>query len=476
MKSIAAILLSLVALTMPMIADAQISSFRHVVLIIQENRTPDNLFQGLCGTNRANCPYPYDVQNFGINSKGNTVPLILTPLSSTFDPGHGHSSFIQMCHLNTTTNQCRMNGLPSVNCSLGKCSFQYVNPTDVSPYVTLAQRYGWANFMFQTNQGPSTPAHEFLFAGTSARDSADDAAATFVAENPGSTSVGGCLAPLNALYKVISPATAPYESQTVNSPLGTFCFSHQTLASLLDGHNPPLTWKYYNPGAKSIWTAPNWIQEICQPNSSYTQCTGPEWMKNLVMTPSHVLSDIVACNFANVVWVIPTGQNSDHPGVGHTGGPSWVSSIVNQIGGSSCTDNVNGKLIPYWQDTAIVVTWDDWGGFYDHEPPTLLSLPKLGQGDYQYGFRVPMLFVSAYTPVAYVSNTRLDFGSILRFVENNFNLGEGALGYADLRATSNLSEFYDLSRVPRPFLQISAPLGSQFFLNDKRPMEPPDTD
>lgn len=467
----------LVAIILSGFAYAQIPSFRHVVLIIQENRTPDNLFQGLCGVNRALCPVPYDVKPFGIDSKGQTVPLIQTPLGSTWDPDHTHQAFVNMCHLNPTTNQCGMDGLPSTYCSIGKCSFQYVNPTDVAPYVTLAQQYGWANFMFQTNQGPSGPAHEFLFAGTSAPSSTDDATATFVAENQRSTDIGGCLAPLDAVYHLISPATAPKEFTLVNSPIGKFCFSHQTLASLLDSHQPALSWKYYNPGAKSVWTAPNWIQQICQPDSSYTVCTGTEWNNDLDMKPLHVLSDIAACNLRNVVWVIPTEQDSDHPSSAkNTGGPSWVASIVNQIGQSSCTDQVNGKLYSYWQDTAIIITWDDWGGFYDHEPPTLLSVPSQGQGDYQYGFRVPMLFVSAYTPRAYVSNRRLDFGSILRFVENNFVLGEGALGYADQRATGDLSEFFNLTRVPRSFQPISAPLSTQFFLNDTQPMRPPDTD
>lgn len=477
MKFAAGILVRLVALSLPTFANAQLPSFQHVVLVIQENRTPDNLFQGLCGANRTLCPSPYNLQDYGTDSLGNQVPLNQTALGSAFDPDHGHLAFVEMCDLDTTTNKCRMDGLPSNQCNIGKCSFEYVNPTDVAPYVTLAQQYGWANFMFQTNQGPSAPAHQFLFAGTSAPNSAADAAATFVSENPSSSDVGGCLARLDAVYNLISPSTAPKEFQMVNSPLGTFCYSHPTLASLLDGHNPPLSWKYYNPGVKSIWTAPNWIQQICQPNSAHTECKGTEWSNSLDMKPAHILADIAACHLSDVVWVIPAGQNSDHPGPGGTtGGPSWVASIVNQIGESGCTDKINGKLYSYWQDTAIIVTWDDWGGWYDHEPPTLLSVPQQGQGDYQYGFRVPLLFVSAYTPAAHVSNARLDFGSILRFVEHNFNLGEGALGYADQRATNNLSDFFSFSNTPRKFKVISAPLGPQFFLNDTRPMTPPDTD
>jgi phospholipase C len=476
MNSFCRALLAVIVVGISATARAQVTSFQHVILVVQENRTPDNLFQALCGVTGSLCPTPYNVQNFGLDSKGNAVPLVQTTLGAAYDPDHGHAAFLRMCHLNTTTNQCAMNGLSSTYCSVGRCSFQYVDAAEVAPYTNLAQQYGWANFMFQSNQGPSGPAHEFLFAGTSAPTSADDAAGRFVAENPRSTDSGGCLARLSAIYLVISPSTAPKESQIVNTPLGSFCFSHQTLASLLDFHSPVLTWKYYNPGAKSIWTAPNWIQQICQPDSSYNQCTGPEWSNNLDMKPQDVLVDIAACHLPNVSWVIPTGQISDHPGKGNTGGPSWVASIVNQIGQSPCIDTINGRAFSYWQDTAIVITWDDWGGWYDHLPPTLLSKPNQGLGDYQYGFRVPMLFVSAYTPVGFVSNARLDFGSILRFVENNFNLGEGALGYADQRATDNLAEFYNFLLPSRLFQTISAPIGASFFIHDTRPMEPPDTD
>src|SRR5262249_29389172 len=207
------------------VAHGQISSFQHVVIIYQENRTPDNLFQGLCGSNRSLCPNPYDVQNFGTDNKGQVIQLTQAPLGSSNNPNHTHHGFVQMCHLDTGTNQCKMDGLSSSNCSVGNCSFEYVNPADVAPYITLAQQYGWANFMFQTNQGPSTPAHQFIFAGTSAPSASDDNSGTFVAENPSGL---GCLAPLNAVFKLISPQTAPKEFNLVNNPLGTVCFNNDT--------------------------------------------------------------------------------------------------------------------------------------------------------------------------------------------------------------------------------------------------------
>jgi phospholipase C len=469
MKLVARSLLLLVSLG-PALADAQ--SFQHVVVLFQENRSPDNLFQGLCGTGRKLCPHPYDLQNFGINRSGNQVPLVQTPLGVAFDPNHSHGAFVMMCDPDPVTNTCRMDGLPTTGCPSGPCSYSFVQSSDVGPYLALAQQYGWANYMFQTNQGPSTPAHAFIFGGTAAPTAAEDAQAIFVSEQPQNGPPTGCLAPLGEYYWMISPQTAPNQYQLVNNVLGTFCFSHPTMATLLDNHVPPLSWKYYSPGVSSVWTAPNSIQQICVPDSNYQQCTGPEWTNNVDLNPADVLTDIGACNLPAMSWVIPTGQNSDHPvKTTWTGGPSWVASIVNAIGLSSCK-NPDGSS--YWNSTAIFVTWDDWGGWYDHVPPTILTLPNAGQGDYQYGFRVPLVVVSAYTPLGYVNNARHDFGSILRFVEHNFGITEGALNFADARATNNLTGFFNWSLPPRPFHVIPAPLGADYFLNDKRPMEPPD--
>ncbi len=116
----------------------------------------------------------------------------------------------------------------------------------------------------------------------------------------------------------------------------------------------------------------------------------------------------------------------------------------------------------YWKDTVVFVTWDDWGGFYDHVPPPAIYTGQWDSGlqryvctnqnapngwgcGYVYGFRVPLLVVSAYTPSGYVSGAlpspgeqpayEHDFGSILRFTENNFGLPfidqSGKNGYAD---------------------------------------------
>jgi phospholipase C len=156
-----------------------------------------------------------------------------------------------------------------------------------------------------------------------------------------------------------------------------------------------------------------------------------------------------------VTWVIPEGQDSDHAGLNDGSGPSWVASIVNAIGTS-----------PYWANTVIFITWDDWGGWYDHVAPNVIN-------SYEYGFRVPLIVVSPYAKAAYISHTTHDFGSILKFIEENYNLP--SLGYVDA-AADDFSDCFNFSQTPLQFQTISAPMNAAHFLNDPRPPTDPDDD
>jgi phospholipase C len=156
-----------------------------------------------------------------------------------------------------------------------------------------------------------------------------------------------------------------------------------------------------------------------------------------------------------VSWVIPTSAASDHPAQSDGSGPSWVASIVNAIGNSA-----------YWSNTAIIITWDDWGGWYDHVAPKIAN-------SYEYGFRVPLIVISPYARPTYVSHVIHDFGSILKFTEEVFQVS--SLGYADA-AADDLADCFNLAQTPLTFQTITAPLDAAFFLNDKRPPEGPDND
>jgi phospholipase C len=278
--------------------------------------------------------------------------------------------------------------------------------------------------------------------------------------------IAGCTAPSNQRVLLIDPSG----NENTNPPIYP-CMDHPVLPDLLD--TALIGWKYYTPSIGSIWTAPNAISHICVPMNVNGKlvCTGADWTNDVVIGQAQVLTDVQNCNLASVSWVIPDGAESDHAKSNQGLGPAWVASIVNQIGNNpKCS---NGET--YWGDTAIIIAWDDWGGWYDHVPPYRIGQSNGWGTGYTYGFRVPMLVVSAYTPAGYVNNNNHDFGSILHFVETNFGLGLiGPGNYADSYA-NDLAAFFSLSTA-RPFQTIPARRGAKYFLTRHAPPLPPDDD
>ncbi len=429
----------------------------HVVIIFQENRTPDNLFHDPVLINRG-----ADIASSGLNSQNQTITLTPVSLVTDYDLGHNHHSFL------SAWNNGLMNGADQVRVTCGpqnpNCvlppnpQYQYVQASDVQPYFTLAETYTFGDRMFQTNQGPSFPAHQYIISGTSAISEKSN---FDVSENPTNTDqqLTGCIAPPDTLVKIIDTTNS---NPDTNETQTTYpCTDHPTLTDLLDAKS--INWKYYTPVIGSIWTAPNGIQHMCGPDApppNGTKCQGAEWTNHVVIGQTDVLNDISAGKLTSVSWVIPTSRTSDHASGTDGTGPSWVASVVNAIGTSQ-----------YWKDTAIIITWDDWGGWYDHVPP-----PQI-HNSYEYGLRVPLIVVSPYAKAAHISHVNHDFGSILKFIEKVFSLPEidPAVGYADSRA-DDLSDCFDFNQTPLPFTQVAAPLGAQYFLNDKSQPEGPDDD
>ena len=139
-----------------------------------------------------------------------------------------------------------------------------------------------------------------------------------------------------------------------------------------------------------------------------------------------------------------------------------MASVVNAVGKSQ-----------YWNSCAIIVVWDDWGGFYDHKKPPFFD----NWGG--LGFRVPMLIVSPYARMTsssqpgYISHTQYEFGSILKFIENVFNLGR--LGTTDTRANS-IGDSFDFSQPPRTFIAIPSSRDRTYFEHQKPSYQPVDSE
>jgi phospholipase C len=431
--------------------------FQHIVVIFQENRTPDNLFQDSVLVNRG-----ADIASNGLNSTGQTIPLSPIDLGTTgsapqnYDLSHANAAFVSMYDGGKMDGANLIPCSPAANCPPNAHSnpqYMYVKQSDVQPYFALAEQYTFGDRMFQTNEGPSFPAHQFIISGTSAPAASSN---LFAAENP-IQSPAGCIAPATNTVTMIDPT-----GSETNSPPQYPCFEHPTLTDLLETHG--VTWRYYAPSAGSIWTGPDAIEHICQQQSvnGTLTCTGPQWTSNVIIPQTQVLTDIANGQLAQVSWIIPNGLSSDHAASNDGTGPSWVASIVNAIGNS-----------PYWANTAIIITWDDWGGWYDHVAPKVINDGVSWGSGYVYGFRVPLIVVSPYAKAAYISHTTHDFGSILKFIETTFGLP--SLGYADGPA-DDLSDCFSLTHSPITFHAIPAAHKAAYFINDKRPPTDPDDD
>jgi phospholipase C len=405
------------------------SKIEYVIIIVQENRTPDNLFQGLPGA---------DIADYGYNSKGVKVTLMKRNLATRFDLDHSHTAFV------TEYNGGKMNGWDNVKIRCHKpcapTAFGYVPRSELMPYWQLATQYTFADRMFQDNEGPSFPAHQYLLAGTSINAVGSTLKA---AENPRYPGSGGgwvlngknCDGSPKAQVTMIDPAGN--ETVTMRP-----CFEHPTLPDLLDAKK--VSWRYYDAGNDGFWSAPDAIHHLRY---------GPAW-KNVVTPETTIISDIKAGKLAQVSWVNPTCAESDHALCNDGKGPAWVASVVNALGKSK-----------YWSNTAIFITWDDWGGWFDHVKPVVLN-------SYEMGFRVPLIIVSPYAKRAYVSHVTHQHASILKFVEQNWGLG--SMGYADARA-DDLSDCFNYWQPPSKFVMIDGQM-TPAELAHAPPSQPADDD
>jgi phospholipase C len=381
---------------------------QHVVIIVQENRSVDNLFNGLPGANTVTS---------GQTTTGATVQLMPVNLSITYDPSHVHSAWYTEYH------QGAMDGFNKEKIDQGtgapvNFAYAYVPQSQDPQYWTLAETYAFGDNMFASDSGPSYPGHLYLATGNSAIDSTN----TIYAEGDpigttGEQHPGGCDSTPGTTVTLINPATGGQKYTPVFP-----CFDHQTIWNLLDAAG--VTWRWYQPRlGHGLWFAPDSYSNI-RHSADYNNVSAPN---------TNILSDITAGNLQDVSWVIPTCAESDHSNCTDGSGPAWVAQVVNAIGNSQ-----------YWNSTAIIVTWDEWGGWYDHVAPHQYNY-------FELGFRVPLIVISPYARPAYVSHVQHEFGSTLKFLEENWNLG--TLGTTDGRS-DDLSDMFNYSQTPLKFATI----------------------
>jgi len=369
---------------------------QHIVIIVQENRSFDNLFQGFPGA---------DTVPSGPLQGGGMEPLRPISMTADFDLSHLHASAIK------DVDGGKMDGFSTEEVFPGAtptplpyAMFSYVPHAEIGPYWAMGKSYVVADRFFGELDA-SYVSHQYLIAGQAGH-----------AINEPNGTPWGCDSPPNSRVAIVNDAGH-------NTGSVFPCFDYQTLGDELDAKD--VVWHYYSQAYGQngyIWEAYDAIRHIRMTN---------EWALHARFPQTSILTDIAARKLAAVIWVTPSLANSDHLGSHSTSGPQWVASIVDAIGES-----------PFWKSTAIVVLWDDWGGFYDHVAPP--------PGDqFGPGIRVPLLVISPFARAGVVAHTTYTFGSIMRLVEDTFDLNR--LTTVDAQASSFSTDVFDFNAPPRAF-------------------------
>jgi phospholipase C len=377
------------------------SPIQHIVIMVQEARG----FNAIFGTTKIAKARA---------GKGKHAHIITIRLRKVGFNAKGPSKTLYDAYLRDLGNG-KMDGFYEEN---GRVAYEYLDPAVIRPYSAISSDYAVADHMFETQGSGDFTAHQDLIRGGT-----EVSSKASVIDIPDLVP-WGCDAPPGTTTSLIT-TRGRYEANHGPFP----CFTYDTLQTRFDRES--ISWKYYVPSSRSdvslSWNAFAAIGAVADNKR--------EWNAHISSPETNVLSDIADGALPAVSWVIPSAPNSDLPNYPHaSGGPSWVATVVNAVGQSK-----------YWDSTAIVIVWDDWGGFYDPVPPP----NRDDQGG--PGFRVPMLVVSPYTPQGYVSHTVYGFGSIIRFVEETFGLKR--LGTTD-ETSNSMTNMFDFNQSPRPFEQI----------------------
>jgi phospholipase C len=364
---------------------------QHIVILIKENRSFDTMFGRLPGAEGATT---------GILSTGSTVPLIPAQDRLLLDIGHaGQAAF-------TAVNHGQMNGfdqLPGAIQNGHDESLSQYRAQDIPSYWTYATDFTLDDHFFSTVLGPSFPNHLVTVAATGAN----------TIDNPidNSHRAWGCDSGPYSRVNVMNPRTGKVTSVPP-------CFNMPTLPDALQKDH--ISWRYYSPPqyhSGYIWNALDAVH-----HDRYS----PLWKTNVVNNTTFI-RDARSGALPQVSWLVPDEVHSDHPPNSICVGENWTVNAVNAV-----------MAGPDWSSTVIVLTWDDFGGFYDHVPPPQRSLISLGP-------RVPTILISPYARHHYIDHNVYDFASILRFVEDEFHVAP--LNHADASANI-LGSSLDYSQTP----------------------------
>ncbi|HEV2339557.1 MAG TPA: alkaline phosphatase family protein [Patescibacteria group bacterium] len=376
---------------------------QHIVFIIKENRSFDSYFgqfPAVNGTTTGKIKVNGVVKTISLNKLTDTIQNyshMFSTAKTDYDNG-------AMDNFNHGESGCGSSPYPC---------YVEAEQSLIPNYWQLAQQFVLNDNSFSSLRGPSYPNHMYTVAGASGVDAAHSAIG-----NPSSGGTWGC----------DSPSTATV--QLLNGSKVYPCFTLNTLADIMT--NAGISWKYYAPvqgESGYIWNSLDTFKQ---------DRNGSVWGSNDVSWQQFD-TDVTNNQLPQFSWLVAPTADSEHPPASTCTGENWTIDKINTIMQS-----------PAWPSTVIVLTWDDFGGFYDHVAPN--NIDQLG-----YGFRVPYIIISPYAYAtdnpgnSHVSHVSLEFASVLKFAEQTFGLS--SLGTRDVSA-GDLSTQLDFSQVHNPPLVL----------------------
>jgi len=411
---------------------------RHVVVIVKENHTFDNYFGSFPG---AEGTLAADGRNLCRTPSGD-VPCVRPPDAPTHDICHGHD-----CAL-TDWNQGRMDGWSNTGGSDTGDLMAYGQYTedDIPNYWQYARHFALGDHFFANVLGPSFPGHLFTLAAQAAwayGNPPSDFPAKILPGPPPTVLTAhpywGCDQWAGDTLPILQGGTTPARVFP--------CFDIPAIPDILP---PGVDWKFYGTNFAGffdeVWSMFDAVRSI--------RNDPIKWAR--VVLASELTRDLQNHTLPAVTWLVDQDQFSEHPDVqipgvnitlgGVCAGEGWTVDFINQIMQSD-----------YWQDTAILFTMDDFGGWYDHVPP-----PRQYGGDatspYGLGFRLPLLVISPYARPGFIFKEVSEQASIARFIEKVFDI-QGTLHDIDPAAqdaeANDLMGAFDFSQEPLAPLVLS---------------------
>jgi phospholipase C len=421
-----------------------INKIQHVIVIMQENRSFDSYFgtypgaNGLpakngtfttCNPNPATgqCVYPYHDPNV-VNGGG---PHNLSNEQADVNGGQMNGFVAQA---EAGSRGCSDPNNPACTNSTHPDVMGYHDAREIPNYWSYAQNFVLQDAMFEPNASWSLPEHLFMVSEWSAKCSVAGDANSCTSD-------------------IVKPGTPPKKSGGTPPD-----YAWTDLTYLL--HKSSISWAYY---------VANGTEPDCQDSGQVSCAAVPQtagtpgiWnplpyfdtvkqdgQLGNIQNLDHFYAAAKAGTLPAVSWVVPNSKTSEHPPASVADGQAYVTGVVDAIMQS-----------PDWNSTAIFLSWDDWGGFYDHVQP-----PTVDQNG--YGLRVPGIVISPYAKQGYVDHQTLSFDAYVKFIEDDFlggqRLNPATDGRPDPRPTvrenvpqlGNLVSDFNFDQQPRAPMLLS---------------------